>query len=336
MLPSSRAIVVRVYSPAAPFTSRFPVIRRWMTSTDSRPSLRRRSSRYLPCRSSRSMRWPARRASVSRASPTQVRGQRNETDMIVRPASAGVSVRRTVSTSGSSACALHQRGQDLADLAVQHTSAMTSSGVGSRLTIISRAPARLAMRGREAAGSTTSEEPTASRRSQDSAAAHARTMTSWGMAWPKDTVAGLSSPPHGLQRGANSPPRDAPARLVGRYPVAAGQADRLGRGAVQLKDQLGRQSRPLVQALDVLRDHRRQLALLVQSDERVVPGVRARVAHGGPAFDLLPPVLDASRLARQEFLEVDGPVARPDPVRAAEVRHARLGRDAGAGEADHT
>ena len=52
----------------------------------------------------------------------------------------------------------------------------------------------------------------------------------------------------------------------------------------------------------------------------------------GPPGDFLSPVLDPVRLARQELLEGDGPVARPHPVRAAEVRNARLGGDAGAGE----
>ena len=83
---------------------------------------------------------------------------------------------------------------------------MTSSGVGSRFTMISRAPARFATRGMDAAGSTTRDDPTASSRSQASADAYARTMTSCGIACPKETVAGLSSPPHGLQRGAGSPP----------------------------------------------------------------------------------------------------------------------------------
>jgi RNA polymerase sigma-70 factor (ECF subfamily) len=62
------------------------------------------------------------------------------------------------------------------------TSAMASSGVGSRLTMTSAAPCSFASDGNPAAGYTTSDDPTAMNTSQSSAAAVARRISCSGMA----------------------------------------------------------------------------------------------------------------------------------------------------------
>ena len=84
-------------------------------------------------------------------------------------------------------------------------SAIPSSGVGSRFTMMRRAPACRATRGMEAAGSTTSEEPATSIRSHASAATTACVTTSCGIVCPNEIVAGFRNPSHRRQRGARSP-----------------------------------------------------------------------------------------------------------------------------------
>ena len=59
-----------------------------------------------------------------------------------------------------------------------------------------RAPFRLAINGKPAAGHTTSEEPIARNRSQVLVNSSARRIASAGIAWPNETVAVLMKPPH--------------------------------------------------------------------------------------------------------------------------------------------
>ena len=79
---------------------------------------------------------------------------------------------------------------------------MSSNSVGSRLMITSRAPLRLAISGKPAAGQTTSDEPIATKRSHDSVISSARRIASSGIAWPNETVAVLMWPPQAGQSGA--------------------------------------------------------------------------------------------------------------------------------------
>src|SRR5262245_8556432 len=85
-------------------------------------------------------------------------------------------------------------------------SAISSNSVASRLTITKRAPLRLASKGNPAAGHTTSEDPTARKRSQASVSCSARRISRSGIAWPKETVAVLIWPPQSPQSGARSLP----------------------------------------------------------------------------------------------------------------------------------
>ncbi len=69
--------------------------------------------------------------------------------------------------------------------------------------------------------------------------------------------------------------------------------------------------------------------------ESQVARVRLSVAHFGPHRHLLPPVFDAARAARNEFLIFDDPVVGPNAVGTAEVGDAGFGRNAGARKADY-
>ena len=71
--------------------------------------------------------------------------------------------------------------------------------MGSRLTMISRAPFCLAISGNPAAGWTTSDDPSTRNVSQPSVAASARAIGSIGMAWPNEMVATFTSPPQARQ-----------------------------------------------------------------------------------------------------------------------------------------
>ena len=131
-------------------------------------------------------------------------------------------------------------------------SAIASSGVGSRLMITSRAPRSLAMRGRSAAGVTTSDEPIASMRSASRDQRVASISTSGGSIWPNEMVACLSRPPHSGQSGTPSVGQKLCDERLDVVAGAAIEAGGLAGRAVQLEHAPA--AGHLVQAVDVLRD----------------------------------------------------------------------------------
>ena len=129
----------------------------------------------------------------------------------------------------------------------------------------------------------------------------------------------------------------AQERLLDRLQLvalAAVEAARVGRVAVQLDDLRLRHARALVQAVDVLGDDRRHLALLDQPGERAMAGIGFGLEHGLVGRELAPPRFAPHLLRRHEVVEVDRLVLGPDAARRAEVRDAQFGRDARAGEGD--
>ena len=154
-------------------------------------------------------------------------------------------------------------------------SARASSGVGSRLTITSLAPSRLALTGRPAAGWTTSE-PTATGSVAGRGQGLRLAQTSGGMFWPNDTVAALMIPA-GQAGQVLLAGLDPGHRLAHRPPLAAGQANELAPGPVHLADQLGGQPGVGVQPVDVLGDHPGQPPRLGQPHARQMGRVGPRV-----------------------------------------------------------
>src|SRR5712671_7815589 len=91
-----------------------------------------------------------------------------------------------------------------------------------------------------------------------------------------------------------------------------------------------------MQVVDVLRDYSGRLTGTVEAREREVAAARPcggelRV-HGKAS----PPRLVAHLLAREEVVELDRPVVRPEPAGRAEIGNAAFGGNPGAGErSDH-
>src|ERR1700739_2322570 len=87
-----------------------------------------------------------------------------------------------------------------------------------------------------------------------------------------------------------------------------------------------------MQVVDVLRDHGRRLAGAGETGERTVPatgpGGGKLCIHGKAP----PPSFVAHRLAREELVERDRPILRPEAAWGAEIRNAALGGNAGSGE----
>ena len=134
-------------------------------------------------------------------------------------------------------------------------------------------------------------------------------------------------------------------RLAGAHPVeglahrpAPAAAEALGGvdRAVDLDDVVGVAARGLVQAVDVLGDER----VHVRDARELGDGAVAVVRRRGPDVrpePVLPrrlPHLGVRDIVLQGRGLLRGRVLGPHPLRPAEVRDARLGRDAGAGE-DH-
>src|ERR671934_2921151 len=87
-----------------------------------------------------------------------------------------------------------------------------------------------------------------------------------------------------------------------------------------------------MQVVDVLRDYGGRLAGAVEARERKVAAARLgggelRVHGKSP-----PPRLVPHLLAREELVERDRPVLRPEPAGRAEIGDTALGGNAGAGE----
>ena len=124
-----------------------------------------------------------------------------------------------------------------------------------------------------------------------------------------------------------------PIQLVARPAVEAG---RIGAVAVELDHLISRDARLLLQAVDVLRDDGRHLPRGDERGQCEMAAARARAAIEVVHRELAPPRLAARLGAADIGLERDRLVLEPGASGRAEIRHAALGRDAGAGEArDH-
>ena len=211
---------------------------------------------------------------------------------------------------------------------------MSSSSVGSRLTMTSLAPLRFA-RDREPRRRVDherrpdSQEQVAGER-QFLRPPHRRfghRLTERDRGRLDDPAAGRAT--RGLS-GRLEPGPD-PIKLVA---LPARKAGRIGAVAVQLDDAVGGYAGFLMQPIDVLRDDGRHLALRHQRRQRPMTAARARVlvqiVHG----ELAPPRLAPRLRAAQESLERNGLVPHPRAAGRAEVRHAAFGRDASAREPD--
>ena len=84
--------------------------------------------------------------------------------------------------------------------------------------------------------------------------------------------------------------------------------------------------------IDVLGDDHLEQPGGVQPGQRQVAGIRGRVAHLGPALDLLAPVLPAGGGIGQELGELDRAHRLPEALRAVEVGNPAFGRDPRTGE----
>ena len=202
--------------------------------------------------------------------------------------------------------------------------------------MITDAPDALARGTQFAAGNTLSVEPTASSTSHSSLTRIARSITSGTSAWPKLIVSLFRIPPHTRHGGSSSPSTDPVERLAHRSPVLAVPAAREPHRAVHLDHLVRIVAGLLVQSVDVLRDDGEQPIRPFEFDDRTVSAVRFCGERGGvdpvlpggpPHLRIVEVVLDVRGLLGRRVL-------RPQPVRTAEVRDPRVGRDPGAGEHD--
>ena len=168
--------------------------------------------------------------------------------------------------------------------------------------ITRRAPCSLAMRGRSAAGVTTSDEPMASMRSASRDQRVASISTSGGSIWPNEMVACLSRPPQSGQSGTASVSQELGDERLDVEAGAAIEAGGLAGRAVKLEHAAA--AGHLVQAVDVLRDDAADAAGRFPAGEHLVAGVGLGGAELAVHFALLPPVFVAAVGALEEFVEV--------------------------------
>src|SRR5687767_5262232 len=90
-----------------------------------------------------------------------------------------------------------------------------------------------------------------------------------------------------------------------------------------------------MQAVDVLRHDREDLARALERHDCMVHGVGLRVLVALPRLELLVPVLNARRFRRHEVVVVHGPPARPETAGTAKIRNAARGRDPRPDEDEH-
>ena len=184
-----------------------------------------------------------------------------------------------------------------------------SYGVVPWLISTTRAPACSARPTNEAAGSTTSEEPSTSSRSHARAWCAASANSCAGSGSPKFTTDEMSRPP---------PPRVPPHRLSRILAVAAEATQKLS-VAVQFRQARRVAARAAMEVIRVLRDQELQLVQPLERDEGQVGGVGLDLTNR-----------DAPRWRGQACV-----APRPDPIRAPKIGDAGVGTDAGAGEGDY-
>ncbi|MNS92891.1 hypothetical protein D3C72_1270390 [compost metagenome] len=111
---------------------------------------------------------------------------------------------------------------------------------------------------------------------------------------------------------------------------AAVQADGAGQAAVQLDHVAA--AGTLVQAVDILRDQRREPAVRAKARQRMVRGIGPRLPRHRPAQHAARPVALAPRVRAKEGLQRDRRRALPLSARIAVAGDAGVGADAGAGQ----
>ena len=217
-------------------------------------------------------------------------------------------------------------------------SARSSNGVGSALTITIARTGRLG--GRDGAGNRIhlqarpdGEDQVGFARGAHRAADHVRDegLTEGDRRALEDAAALpaggiLFAGPHAIERGLHGPP------------PAAAHAHHVVDGPVHFDHVVDGAPRPLMQAVDVLRDEGVQLAAPLERDERPVAGVR-RGVPGRMIEPALPgqPAHLGIRHVEVDVRELLGlRIPGPHTLRAAEVRDAGVGRDAGARQRDHS
>lgn len=122
---------------------------------------------------------------------------------------------------------------------------------------------------------------------------------------------------------------------VGRLVMlAALKAGNMAIGAMKLDQLCFGSAGELVQAVDVLRDQAEQSAALLKFADRVMSEIRLYRFEKlvGRFFEL--PMLHTRRFAGEKILKEHRLIFRPNATGTAEVRHAGLRADAGAGEKD--
>jgi hypothetical protein len=104
---------------------------------------------------------------------------------------------------------------------------------------------------------------------------------------------------------------------------------------MKLDHLLGRDTRVLMQIVDVLRDHAGRLPHADEFGDGGMTRIRLRPDPAILVAEAPAPCFPPRGFGRHELLEVDGLHARPDAARTAEIRDARFGADACACEDHH-
>ena len=206
------------------------------------------------------------------------------------------------------------------------TSASPSSGVGSRLTITSRAPACAAAIGMEAAGCTTSDEPRTRSTSDGRRGEERRLQDVLGQRLAEGHRGRLQDPAAAVALRHLAPGREPGLDLV-RGPLrAAAQARHAAGVAVQLEHEPA--ARVLVQAVDVLGDDAAQPARALRRRQRPVRRVGLRARDVGVGLLAVVPVPPPRLRVGDELLEGNRLEAAPDAARRPEVGHPGRGAHA--------
>src|ERR1700722_14515625 len=117
--------------------------------------------------------------------------------------------------------------------------------------------------------------------------------------------------------------------------LSAADAASIGGVSMKLDDMIGRETRDLMQIIDVLGDDGGNLSGPIQRSQRAVTASRPRRGENRFHRKASPPGFIASVRAGNEFIERDRAVAAPQPARRAKIRNAAFGRNAGTGKGNN-
>src|ERR1700736_4348585 len=91
-----------------------------------------------------------------------------------------------------------------------------------------------------------------------------------------------------------------------------------------------------MQSIDVLGNHRLDLARVFQLYDRMVHWIGSRCAKRRPGLELVVPMLDSSCLGSHEVLVIYRPATSPNAIRSPEIGDSASSRDASAGKDHHS